>query len=847
MKSPHLLALLGLAFVVIATFHSVLLPPKPLMASDSPTASVALGRQRLLEGQKIVWNTDGYLGRGGGVLTLNACTPLQILVPPRYYNTVLFPLCVFLVGVGMYLFCLSLGLSSLSGFAGACALMLSGDFITATFSGHGGKFIMWVFLLFALWLLTVAIHKRSLLAFLWCGICSGIGISNQLDIGFIVALCLAAWAIFLVWQTRGDARRGRLAAGFAIAAVAVFIYSSRMVVSLLGLANQGQGNLAPEERSPAEQWNWATQWSLPKAETLTLVMPGFFGFGDPLGSPYWGSIGRDARWPPQGFARFSMSTQGIGVATVALALLAIFAGAAPGSPRRPLIVFWAVTAVVALMFAYGRYLDLSPTGASGFGPYRVFYWLPKMSSMRNPLKFLYPFALAVATLAAFGMAFLHRDAVMGLRLPGDPRFKRFLVAWAFLVGLMVFIAGVACVSETAIMRSTAKARTEEMMFLPQVQQMLAQGSTREQLKSRIEQDYTWPEADTIVQNMKTAALRATSIALLITVVLYLALTARRLQDNERMVVAGAVIILLLMDLGYVAHKYILPENTALTLDKTGAIVKLEQVARPFRVSVLSRSGIYNTLVGSLFSLYGIECIDVPADSRPTPDRAAFFYSDALSPLRRWQYSNVRFVLAPKNVMDSAIRQFGARGQLVPFHEYDENNQPQVICEFTAALPRVFAVGSWVVNTNAHDVLAFMNDPANDPRQAAVVCDMAVAPRSVSNFSSSAVATNYTFERIEANVHLSQHGLVVMATEPDPGWTVTVDGAEKPLVRCNLLHQGVFVPAGTHSVVFSFYTNHWTNVLNDWAYRALPVLLAATAALGAAAWRRRVATRPDHRD
>ena len=67
MKHPHLLAILCLACVVVATYYAVLLPPRTIIAQDSPTASVALGRQRILEGKKIVWNTDGYLGRGGGV------------------------------------------------------------------------------------------------------------------------------------------------------------------------------------------------------------------------------------------------------------------------------------------------------------------------------------------------------------------------------------------------------------------------------------------------------------------------------------------------------------------------------------------------------------------------------------------------------------------------------------------------------------------------------------------------------------------------------------------------------------------------------------------------------------
>ena len=53
-------------------------------------------------------------------------------------------------------------------------------------------------------------------------------------------------------------------------------------------------------------WDWATQWSLPKAETLGLVVPGLFGYKldtpkdmMPMlqnaykGGEYWGGVGRD--------------------------------------------------------------------------------------------------------------------------------------------------------------------------------------------------------------------------------------------------------------------------------------------------------------------------------------------------------------------------------------------------------------------------------------------------------------------------------------------------------------------------------------------------------------------------
>ncbi len=411
--SHHGWALAGLVLVVLVTFQSVLLPPRAVIANDSPLGSIARGQRWWQEGRRALWLNDGYLGRNGGRLSLGIVTPVQRLVPAAYYNTVIFAGTTLVVGIGMYLLCVTLGLGALASFAGASALMLSGDFITCVFSGHGGKFVMWACLLLCLWLLTYGVTRRNVLALAWSGICGGIGVSGQLDVGFIVALFFLGWLLFLVWQTRLKRQWAKLAGGLILALGAGMIYAVMTIVSLAGLAAQGTSGISDDDRSPAEQWNWATQWSLPKAETLSLLAPGFFGWGHLPDSPYWGRIGQDARWPAEhvGFPRFSINTQGLGVAVIALALLAVCAACVQRTNEtggtmptaRGVMMFWSIAALVALVFAWGRYFDTAPNSASGIGAYRLFYALPKMDAMRNPLKFLYPLMLAVALLAAYGM------------------------------------------------------------------------------------------------------------------------------------------------------------------------------------------------------------------------------------------------------------------------------------------------------------------------------------------------------------------------------------------------------------------------------------------------------------
>ncbi len=402
----HYYAILGLALVTAVTFFSVLLPPKAVVANDSPLSSIIIRQKMLNENQLVTWNANGYLGIGGGALTRSINSPLIRWLPAQYYNTVLFTLCTFLVGAGMYLFCITLGIKPLASFCGSCSLMLSGPFITAVYSGHSGTFIMWAFLCLALWLVTWGVYTRNVLALGWSGICGGIGVRSQLDIGFIIVLFFFAWLVYIIWQTRAKKVWLKLSAGLAIAVVAGFLFSASSIYSLMGLASEstGEGTAVTTERTPEEQWNWATQWSLPKIETLTFIVPGFFGWGHTV--PYWGSIGRDARWPESGFPRFSISTQNIGVVVIALSILGLCAYAFNSNQHRGVIVFWSIAALIALLFAWGRYLDIAPTSATGFGPYRVFYLLPKMDAMRNPIKFLYPFMLGLAVCAAYGFNYL---------------------------------------------------------------------------------------------------------------------------------------------------------------------------------------------------------------------------------------------------------------------------------------------------------------------------------------------------------------------------------------------------------------------------------------------------------
>src|SRR5208282_4510819 len=86
----------------------------------------------------------------------------------------------------------------------------------------------------------------------------------------------------------------------------------------------------------AAHWDFATQWSLPKTETLGIIVPGLFGYrmDTPGGGNYWGAVGRSPALdryltaggqgpPPEGYPRFCGTGNYVGVLVILVAFWSI--------------------------------------------------------------------------------------------------------------------------------------------------------------------------------------------------------------------------------------------------------------------------------------------------------------------------------------------------------------------------------------------------------------------------------------------------------------------------------------------------------------------------------------------
>src|SRR2546422_7264655 len=102
-------------------------------------------------------------------------------------------------------------------------------------------------------------------------------------------------------------------------------------------------------------------------------------------------------------ARFSGSGPYAGVLVVLIATWAVAQSLrkkesvfAPAEKK--FIWFWAVMAMLSLLFTFGRYAQF----------YRLVYALPYFSTIRNPVKFLHPFSVALLILFGYGLQGLFR-------------------------------------------------------------------------------------------------------------------------------------------------------------------------------------------------------------------------------------------------------------------------------------------------------------------------------------------------------------------------------------------------------------------------------------------------------
>ena len=821
-RSQLILVLCLFGLVALAFFYQALAPGQVVFSNDGPVGQLESASHRLPARFTGCWEDLNSVGYREGAAVPNISFFLQWLLRPVLFSKLYAPISIFILGLSAWVFFREMKLSAPACVLGGLAAMLHSTFFSVACWGIAAHTLTIAMTFLALAALADTTSSRRWLRTVLVGLCVGMGVAEGADVG---ALCSLFVGLFLICQagvTPGSRVKNLLTGGARLTVIAICaaLLAACAVSELVSNDIKGIAGAKQDATTRAEHWNWATQWSLPKSETLGILVPGLFGYrADSIdGTGYWGNIGRAAEWtdylekrtqnPPEDlYIRNSGSGYYAGVLVLMLAFWALVQSLQKNSvfdsAQRKWIWFWAVVAVISLLLAFGHYAPF----------YRFIYALPYFSTIRNPIKFLYFMSMASLALFAFGVDGLWR-CYMNRRVPNqkESRPGRFENLWLFG---SIIIAGLLVVA--AIVYAANRNSLEQYLHAEQ-----------------------FNSAD--AHQIATFSVRQVSffVAFFAGAAVIVNLALRRVLPSKAIVIFG---LFLLADFGFANFPWITMVNYEEQNATNPILSSLQDKPYEHRVALMpiensgGPSALEQVYKGDWrlhqFPFSNIQTLDIVQLSRMPEDIKAFgkqFESAPIQLFRKFQLTNTRYVFCAANAlnlindtMDPVKHRFRIveRFNFTPrsgivdvLKVWDLTAFPDInglfaVVEFTAALPRAKLYSQWSINTNAAAVLEQLNNPQFDPEQTVFVTGTAPEPAKTLVPDAGTVSiTSYAPKRVELKAEAATPAILLLNDRFDPNWKVFVDGQRQTLLRCNYLMRGVHLESGSHTVEFRFQPPIW---------------------------------------
>jgi len=834
-----------LAVILLLCFWRSLVPGLVHFSNDGPLGAINSEWLRLPSGVFGMWDDLNTLGLAAGTFPPDVSTGLEWGLGPVGYAKFLVPITLMIVGLSAAFCFRRLKLAPLVCLIGSLAVAFNSAFLSTACWGVAPQLITFGMSFVAMGLAasaTTAVHPaRRIAQWVLAGFAVGIGVMEGADIGALFSMLVAAFVLVSSLIEDG-APAGKWLRGIgrtAIVAVFAGIMAFTTVKALTSTIG-ASGTTTPQEKdSKGAQWEWATQWSLPKKEALGFIVPGLFGYrmDTPDGGNYWGMVGSDPAWdryfasgkqgsPPAAILRFSGGGVYAGASVVLIGLWAVAQSLRRKDPiydrkQCRFIWFWSVVALGTLLLAFGRFAPF----------YQILYALPYFSTIRNPAKWAQLTTFALLMLFAYGIDGLARGylqvaatSALGWRdrltkwwAKASPFDKRWVTGMglalaASVLGWLIFASS----------RPAFEQYLQNVQFDANLSKLIAGFS---------------------IQQVGWFVLFYTLAAVL----LVLTLSGAFAGSNAKLggILLGLVI---LGDLVRADQPWILYWDYQQKYATNPIIEKLKQKPYEQRVAILPewldravRAPQDWELIHQVYRIewaqhhfpyFNIQSLDIVQMPRMPEDLKA--YETALQPrgptdvTRRWELTNTRYLIGAAPFLEALNTQFDPvqhrfriveQFQIVPkpgitratkleeLTAAPATNGTFALFEFTGALPRAKLYGNWQVATNDQAVLSQLANPAFDPEKTVFV---SVTP-SPGNLASS--ATNANAGSVEFTSYAPKHlvfkanalapSVLLLNDRYDANWTVTVDGQPANLLRCNFIMRGVQLSPGTHTVEFKF--------------------------------------------
>ena len=753
-----------------------------------------------------------WLGMANLPPPLNPFSLGAAVLPPWLFFTLYVPVISTCALLAMAAFLRELEIPRPAALFGAVAYAWQGDILSFVFPGHYGYIASWPFYALAAWGALRGQRTGRWPYALISGASCGIMVGLEPDRGGIASLLVAA--LFLAPILRDRTRWLRQVGQLALCGTVALIISLAAFFALFQSFIVGVSMGGESDR--AETYKFDTQFSLGTTETLTYLVPGFFGWNSSNASgPYWGQVGELSDWPTnhQGPRSLNLAISTTGTVAAALALLGALALVHPSlfpglmfSPRQLLFGRTLLAlAAAGLVLAWGYHTPL----------YRLVFDLPLMDKWRNPLKWLEWTNFALVTLSALGL----QPVLDSL---SNPVLRR---------PLRLFLEGVLLLLVLGLMASYPLT-----LGFPAWLEALG---------------YTPAVAGLITTNLHVTLLVAVFVLALTCLTLRLATQPERFRafrivnpwlnrlwqhalESHRLPLSLALALALInvSQLGWVANHFISVQSFSLLTQTNPLLEQLKSEGPTVRVSVDATDPILNSLLQNQFNTPAISCLEISAASRVPDSLNNLFRALNDDSSRLWFLAGVKNCVFPRAsfpVIESnpAIK---ANIDHVDGYMLQPTLSPDVpshaFIELRDYLAKAtFVPGAEILNDAAQ--LQRLKDPKWNPR-ATVLLNAPAEWRSHTGSPPTSLPapaqvnlTTYNSRHMALTVAAPAPGYVLINDAYDPDWQVRIDGQPTPLLRADYLLRAIAVPPGISHITLD-YVAHYHVAGHD-----LPVLAVNT--------------------
>lgn len=831
-------AITALFFLVLLSIllHGVFLPGHTLFANDGPLGQLMAQCHRMPGRFTGCWEDLNSVGFNGGAASPDISSAMQWLLGPVGFSKFYAIASLWILGMSAWLYFRRTRLTPLACTLGGLAAMLNSSIFSLGCWGMSAQVITVGMFFLALAALVDTSSRQGWLRVTLAGMAVGMAVTEGADVGAIFSLFVAAFIMCQAWIAQGPRARNLAAGVVRVVLVAsfAFLVASQAIHGLVETSIKGVAGTQQDAQTKAKRWDWATQWSLPKKETLSLIVPGLFGYrmDSPDGGSYWGAIGRDPAWdkyfasggrgaPPDGLLRFSGGGDYAGIIVV---LIAVWAAAQSFRRKESLfsldhrkwLWFWLAAAVLSLLLAFGRYAPF----------YRLAYALPYVSTIRNPVKFIEVFSVALVVIFASGVDGLQRRYLSAVK-PAPVAVWSGLQNWWSRAEKFekIWVCGCGLVWLASLAAWMVYAHCHDAL----AQYLLSVGVGRE---SSAVASFSIHSVGWFVALF--------SLAIVVMVLIFNGSFAGR-RAGIGVLLLG---LLLLGDLGLANQPWIVYWNYPEKYASNPVIDRLRHEPYKHRVAIppvslppqlMALPELYREeWLQQQFPYYDVQSFDVVEMPRMPQDLKAFLTAmvDAnptnFGPLSRaWQLTNTRYILAPVDFGDywntqhylaSTALRIVTRFAIVPkpgITAVTKADQLTAVLasdgnfglfELAGALPRAKLYTRWESNTNDQAVLQQLFSPSFNPASLVFVADELPANPEVigtDHMGGEVQFVSYAPKELVLAAEAASPSVLLLNDHYDPDWKVLVDGTPERLLRCNFFMQGVYLSPGKHRVEFKF--------------------------------------------